>query len=285
MHVTFVSDSDAIWSRIGAATFNHLFPDLATRICFLSSDVIEGEKASVFHLMTGWGILGNQNQKVNTDNFLESIINSRLVIVSSAEFVPYVLAICPSASIEVCSVLSEKYTLSGDEFENLSAKEQGVRVAKMLHEFYKVAAKMTGTTRKNKIIAFTPVRSIDGDMALARAQFEASINQGLVISTDFRAKGFQPVDLDEPIIEFDPTDLTASDFVSLPIGSVLFPSREFSRPENILLSTSWFNFITQMSRFQYINLITAPKYSAGEKFSDSYLASGVAGVVYIVGTS
>jgi hypothetical protein len=170
-----------------------------------------------------------------------------------------------------------------DQFEKLSKKEQGVKAAKILQDFYKIAVKLTEMSRKDNVIAFIPVRTEDCELALATAQLEASINQGVVISADFRAISSIAVEINAPVFEFDPMGPNVHDFISIPPGSVLIPNREFSRPENLLLSRTWFNFITHLSYFQRINLVTAPKYLAGEKFSDSYLAAGIAVNSHIIG--
>lgn len=281
--VTFVSYSEVLCSKIGATTLKYLLPDVSVQICLINFEMLRERYAAFSKFAMEWGILGVMDQEVSTKSLRETIIDSKVVIVFDVKLVPFVREICSNAIIEICPAGDDISHLVNEKFENLSKKAQGVKVAKILQEFYKIAVRMTDMSCADNLTAFIPVRSKDCDLALATAQFEASINKGIVVYADFRAKNSLPIEIESPIFEFDPTDPHVQDFISIPSGSVLIPSREFSHPENILLSRSWFNFITQLSYFQRIYIVTAPKYLAGEKFSDSYLAAGMAVNSHIIG--
>ena len=185
---------------------------------------------------------------------------------------PRVQALKHSSSL---SNISEILTLPEDQIRR--------RFARIVGEYIRYSQTLDPRTSEMKISAFVPYFEVDFNLSIAAAQFEANINQGLVIDCDFRANFTQPELQNVQILKYDPKSFDFSQFKNLSTGTVLVPAYEVSGPERILASREWIFEIQDLSRFRAINLVTAPRVVRGKYLPDSYIACGPANSIKKIG--
>jgi hypothetical protein len=182
-----------------------------------------------------------------------------------------------------------KYLLPGtitwdrDEMAALSKDQLRRKLGRIGGEFIAYAVTKMSRDTKFSISAFVPYFEADIELALANAQFEAKISDGIVIDADFRTRNMNFDNNAEDFFTYDPKNIDVRGFQKIPSGAVVVPKYEISRPGRILISHTWLSSVLHIASFRSVNVLTAPRISRGKYFPESYLATGLASSIFKIG--
>ena len=283
MKIGIVGDGGLPGLALGASTLNSLLRDTEIHVLVRSEEAKNSISGIVNKVALAWGLMDLRIIPIRSFSSNLSFQNYTHLILCH----PNMYQEINSIGLD-CTILANwesNYNMNYHlrNLENVTLDEAQSEVAKVIGSFVKAANMSLDSTIYKKKSVFIPIRQDDCDLAYASAQFDASINLGIVLNSDFRAKkSFNTKNYSE-IIEYNPKNIDMQNISQIPKGALLTPSQELSHPEKFLLDKCWLDFVRKLSVFHPISMVTAPRIVDGRKLPDSYLVSGMAGEVFKIG--
>lgn len=276
VQLVVLSQSASARALIGAGVLASHFPDADIRVCVFEGSADAPLLNFAREVLSEWK-LGRLDDIFieyidGQTSFLESIDH----LILEPELVAIAKKFAKHSKIHVATITSDSWRKSFEKIEGSSINLARVHLAKIVGEYIKIVAKIRPEDGRQKINAFIPLREEDCDLAYASAQFESSLNNGVVLDVDFRAKKNHGTETFSQVVTFDPKLFDVSSFLNLHSGTLISPSRELSFPESALISKRWVDAVLQMAMAYPVNLVTAPRFIRNRKIPDSYLSVGIA---------
>jgi len=239
------------------------------------TDVVEGNRvsSSLTQLMNEWGIQINQAPTKSVFSQMEFINTSNLVISADRE-VSDNLHLIGIPSINICDYAIDHFHIPFDPI-NFRSNKFIANAAKVIH----CTARMISQVIKHqeKISSIWVYTTSDND-------FQNYLrNEAIVIDVRLRHRPKQLRFRDE-ITFFEEQEILDGSLISKlhPGIKTYLPKYEFRKPEEVLLSDEFSEFVSKVSSFGEVEMLTTPLAERDELQWGPYLASILAGrVIYL----
>lgn len=283
MKIGVLGESELVNPLLGQSVLRSVIPDAEIHSHVMSPEVLEGIDSVISDIVMQWGL-----PKATMTEYEPTILgvkeqNYSHVILCHPNLKTHVRALGKN-----CHVLAEwdqspTQDLTSRSLEKLVSNDIHIEFARVAGKFIKFANVALGTNVHLKAKAFIPINEQDCELAFVSAQFEESVNAGIILDADLRAKRSYLKSPESTVFEYDPKNFQFESFRNLPTGSVLVPAYEVSHPEKILLSKNWFDFVRFLMAQNSIHFITAPRFVRERRLADSYLVLGLSREVRKIG--
>jgi hypothetical protein len=281
MKTLLLGRTESVGIALGASILRKCFPDMEMQVAHLDELRYPVRWEMYDEICGEWAI-----------SKLSQIENSRLKIGQKIQGGIHLISTVsnPHHEIDFDAPPLETYILSLDEifprdedFFTMSRDRQRRIFAQASAEIINYVANKLSLQYAPEIVAFVPCLETDIELALASAEFEANISDGIVIDVDFRATKLEEISKAREIFKYSPRKIDVEKFKKIPAGSIVVPEFEISHPERVMITNDWVKSILEIASARRIFFLTSPRVASGRYLSDSYIICGLASKIKKVG--
>ncbi len=268
-------------SPFAAAVITSIFPEIETFSAGTDVELNSQFHPRAVHLAAQWGINLDANSTTNLHEARKSLNNANLVVAAEGELIPKIKFFPRNGILTSFSEIALTPAFVPIDPIGLSDQEFKLQMSKVSYIAIRSVCKSIYFKSKKSVYAIIPISENIFDLALARAFFETSARDGILIYVDFRAYLGQVTE-EMQVIRFNPQNLDTDVFLSGTKNCIFLPDREVSEPEKLFLNRKWIDLIFRISEEKEVILLTPPRYLETGKLNDSYLAASVADVISVI---